>query len=184
MIRFYFTLGLFFSVPFLWLAVAFWSWIWVLIALVIAISGCIWFRSAAFAKMLNARHAVVLSDEWMNTVLKRITHSIYESTSVKKMHFKFWRISESEAQCLVWIGRSSVNVFMSQGLLAKANEDQLRALLQNIIEGDLKKVQLENRLYALSLWWEELKGQPNRFRYWFISFWLYPLERLLKIAKI
>jgi hypothetical protein len=184
LIRFYFTLGLFFSFPFLWLAVAFWSWVWVGIALVTATLGCIWFRSAAFSKMLDARHAVVLTDEWMNDVLKRITQSIYENSNSKRRQFKFWRITESEAQCLVWIGRSNVHVFMSQGLLAKANEEQLRALLQNIIQGNLNQVQLENRLYALSLWWEELKGQPNRFRYWFISFWLYPLERILKIAKI
>lgn len=183
MIALYLILGLFFSLPFLWLAVAFWSWQLIIVAFIAALSGCLWFRAVAFSKMLRMRQAEPLKDERMTGVLDRITRSINFSR-VKKIQFKFWILSESEAQCTLWVSGSELNVFFTQGLFARANEDQLRALLQSMVESDLRSVRLENRLYALSLWWEELKGQKSQFRYWFISFWLYPLERLLKIAKI
>jgi hypothetical protein len=84
----------------------------------------------------------------------------------------------------VWLNGSDLHLLISQGLLARASEEQLQILFRNILQSNLRQIQNENRLYALSLWWDELKGQQNRFRYWFVSFWLYPLERLLKIAKI
>jgi hypothetical protein len=178
-IRFYLALGLFFSFPFFWLAVAFWSWIWLAIAAAVALSGCLWFRSVAFSKILNSRHAHSFSNE----ALVRITRSVNE-TLHQKTRFHFWRISESDAQVMTWVGSNEIHLFFSQGLLARASEEQLTLMLQNILRGDLRRVRVENRLYALSLWWDELKGQPSRFRYWFISFWLYPLERILKIDKI
>ena len=183
MIRFYFVLGLFFAFPFLWLAIAFWSWVWLAISAGVAILGGIWFRSAAFSKMLNVRHAIQLSDEWVNGVLMRIAQESAASVG-KNWNFRFWRISESEAQCLVWLNGSDLHLLISQGLLARASEEQLQILFRNILQSNLRQIQNENRLYALSLWWDELKGQQNRFRYCFVSFWLYPLERLLKIAKI
>ena len=175
MIRFYFTLGLFFSFPFLWLAIAFWSWIWLVVAVVVGAFGGLWFRSAAFSLILKTRHARAIE----NAMLSRISSSLQTS-----MRFKFWQIAESDAQAMAWVSSNEIHLFFTQGLLARATEEQLTVLLQNVVRSNLKQVQVENRLYALSLWWDELKGQPNRFRYWFISFWLYPLERILKIAKI
>jgi len=183
-IRFYLVLSIFFSFPFLWLAAAFTSLTWLAVAAGVAFLGILWFQSFAFSKTLKSRHAISLTDEWMSEVLNRITLSLYRELGKKKPHFRFWRFSESQAECMVWLKGSEIHVFLSQGLLAQATEPELAALLRKIIHEDLKKIRSENRLYALSLWWDELKGQPNRFRYWFASFWLYPLERLLKIAKI
>ena len=154
-----------------------------MVAAIAGVVGCLWFRSVAFSKLLRSRHAEVLHDERMNGVLARVTQAI-DSKTAKKFQFKFWVLSESQAESLLWVKGSELNVFFTQGLFARASEAQLQTLLQSMVEGDLRKVAAENRLYALSLWWEQLKGQKSRFRYWFVSFWLYPLERMLKIAKM
>ncbi len=114
----------------------------------------------------------------------RITmDGLVRKKGVEKTEYYYWLIPASEPGILVWAPRSGrVDLFFSRGALVSVNEAQLVAFLDSV--RNASHLANENYLEALRFYLDHLKGPSQRFRYWFISFFLYPLEHALKIAKI
>ncbi len=181
MVIFYSILGLFFSFPILWMAVAFHSRTLLLVATLVGVLGVFWFlknRLSRVTRKLGA-HDVdpdsMLAHAWSRA-------EALASVENSKLELRIYPSPKSES--FFWIQSKNDSIcFMSQGMASVIDEAGLGRLFQVYFQEDLKKTAKDNSLYALRLWWDELKGRENHFRYWFISFWLYPLERALKIAK-
>ena len=102
---------------------------------------------------------------------------------VEKSEYRVWLIPLSEPGVLVWAaGRHSMDLFFTRGSLVSVTEAQLEAFVVSV-RNDFHIAE-QNHLQALGLILEWLKGSSERFRYWIVSFCVYPLEQALKIAKI
>jgi hypothetical protein len=111
-------------------------------------------------------------------------HALWKDVGPEGTEVRFWIYPASEAQFKVWVRGRRLEIFFSQGLLTLATDAGLRAAFKSMIEMRISDIQLQNLRHALSLRFERLKGPKEDFRYWFLCFWLYPLERWLKIAKL
>lgn len=97
--------------------------------------------------------------------------------------FRVYRSTAREFQG--WVkSRRSLQFFISRGFLETVDEEALRRGFRSWDEARLRETVRANFLRSLELRFERWKGSPREFRYWFYSFWFYPLERMLKIAKI
>ena len=100
-----------------------------------------------------------------------------------RAEFRVYRSAAREFQG--WVkSRTSLQFFVSRGFLETVDEEALRRGFQSWNEARVRETARANFLRSLELRFERWKGSPREFRYWFCSFWFYPLERMLKIAKI
>lgn len=83
----------------------------------------------------------------------------------------------------IWMDSpQKVSLLVSEGFFEKAPESQWRHFFQSWTPAWASQVQSAQRregLAALFLGW---KGQVNTARHWWLSFWLLPVERVLKIS--
>jgi hypothetical protein len=173
------TLILFVSSPFLLVALAMKSKILLIVGLVLGFVYAGLFLLNAFSEFLTELRATAV-DEAMD----RRLHALWKAVGPEHEEARFWIYPSSDAQFKVWMNGSRLEIFFSQGLLSLATDSGLKAAFQSMAELQLSDIKLQNRRHALTLRFERLKGPKEDFRYWFLSFWLYPLERWLKIAKI
>ncbi len=133
-----------------------------------------------FAEFLSELRGVA-ADDALNTRLQKL----WREAGPERVVARFWIYPESGAHFKVWVsGNRQLEVFFSQGLLNLATDQGLKAAFTTMSSFDFSDIKLQNRQHALTTRFERLKGPKEDFRYWLLSFWLYPLERLLKIAKI
>jgi hypothetical protein len=181
------SLGLFFfiTLPFFGISIALRSWLLAGTFAAIGIVLVMGFYSAAKQRFFASLRATKLRPENRVTDPK-ITDAlarVQKKMAREHVRFQFWYMPEVAATMRVWIeSNGRIDLIFSHGLLQSVTERELEAILQKPY--DLSAIRAQNRVYALGLALEQIKGTPERFRYWLLSFWLYPLERLLKIARI
>ena len=179
MAGFILILILFIASPFLWVAIALKSKVTVAIGLGIGLFYCILFFLNSFSEFLAELRATGVEPAVENRL-----RDLWRKVGPERTEVRFWVYPSSEAQFKVWVNGRRLEIFFSQGLLSLATDAGLKAAFQSMSEMELSDIRLQNRRHALTLRFERLKGPKEDFRYWFLSFWLYPLERWLKIAKL
>ncbi len=97
----------------------------------------------------------------------------------------FYRFRSTRPELRVWAHRArSLAIFMSQGFMEQMTDHDLRTAFRRIADTRMSELMVSNRREAFRLMLERWKGGDRAFRYWFLSFWLYPLERILGISRI
>jgi hypothetical protein len=110
---------------------------------------------------------------------------LWDQAGPGKLKARFWVYPSPMIEFKIWAqDDQQIEILFSRGLIQMATDSGLKAAFQSIGEKRISEVRLQNRLHALMTRLERLKGPKEDYRYWFLSFWLYPLERLLNIAKI
>ncbi len=180
MIRMLIILILFFSAPLLLIGVGLRSWPVALSGLLLSIVYLSMVISSGFSEFLSdlkAQHV----DEALDLRLRRL----WGQAGPGKLHARFWVYPSPMIEFKIWAqDEQRIEIFFSRGLIQMATDSGLKAAFQSIGEKRISEVRLQNRLHAMMTRLERLKGPKEDYRYWFLSFWLYPLERLLNIAKI
>lgn len=170
----------FFSAPFLLIGGAMRSWPTILVGLLFAVGYLILILSSGFGEFvadLKATHV----DEGMESRLQKL----WGLAGPGKLKARFWVYPSPHVEFKIWAhDEQRVEIMFSRGLIQMATDSGLKAAFQSIGRQKVGEVRLQNRLHSLMTRFERLKGPKEDFRYWFLSFWLYPLERLLNIAKI
>jgi len=173
------TLILFVASPVLLVALALKAKVLGLAGLGLGLIYGLLFLINAFSEFLAELRAGAVEDS-----MDQRLHALWNQAGPERTEVRFWVYPSSETQFKVWANGSRLEVFFTQGLLGLATDAGLKAAFQSMSEMDLSDIKLQNRRHALTLRFERIKGPKEDFRYWFLSFWLYPLERFLKIAKI
>lgn len=174
------VLLLFISSPFLLAGVAAKSVLIGGVGLVLAALYVFLFLVNGFSEFLSECRA-----EAVDAALDARLQKLWREAGPERTDARFWIYPDSGAHFKVWVsGARKLEVFFSQGLLNLATDQGLKAAFSTMGGFHLSDIKLQNRQHALSVRFERLKGPKEDFRYWALSFWLYPLERLLKIAKI
>jgi len=180
MVRIIFSLFILFSLPVLLVALALKSWIVLMIGMVTGTSGAVFVILNAWTVVLDELKPSVMPP----SIRARLERLFSEFASVKmKGEFLLYRSAEPEVK--VWARhRDSVVVFMSLAFIETATDEGIIQIFRDLTESRLKAIRNENCLFSIRLIFKRWKGSMDRFRYWFISFLLFPIEQMLKIARI
>jgi hypothetical protein len=180
MIRFLVSLFLFFSFPILFLAFVLKSF-WVLAAgLGFGMFGILYFWLNSYSEFLFRIRPYRLHED-----IESRLRALWREEGPERMGVEFYSYRATGSEFKVWVhSPGKVGIFLSQGFLERATDQEIRAAFGGILEMKLREIRRRNRLFSVRLKLDRWKGREEEFRYWFLSFWLYPLERLLKIAKI
>ena len=126
---------------------------------------------------LNARPLEGVVDARLQALWKR--HGSERKT------VRFYLYPNSDAHLKLWAAKGGgLEILISQGFLNLSTDESMKAAFTSLSELNIGKLKQENFRYALGRRLDRVKGSSSHFRYWFFSFFLYPLERLLKIAKM
>ena len=176
----YLILILFVSFPLLMVAIGL-KYLW--LALVALGVGALYlglFLLNGFSEFLHEYKAVEVDESQEERLQK-----LWKESGRERVQARFWIYPSSEARFNIWIkNEKNIEIFLSLGLYQLATDAGLRAAFQSMSTLSFSEVRAQNRRHALMTRFQRLKGPSTDFRYWFLSFWLYPLERLLKIAKL
>ena len=180
MFRVMVILTFFLSFPALMISIAFGSRIAGLISCALGLLAACVFLFQARGIFFKSIHAFPLPEE---SEFRSAVETFLKNHGPEKIKFRLWQTPSPDPVFRIWVGfNSEIEFIFSQGLIARVKESELEALL--LTDQNYARIRLENRLYALTLRWESLKGPSNRFQYWLVSFFLYPLEQILKISKL
>ena len=179
MLRLVLALEFFLVFPFLCLAAGLRSGRLAVGFAVIGLDCIAYFLRQSRALFLKSMRATPLpSDSLLAPVFDRLVQS-----HGKKINAALWLIPSADSQLQIWVQSSGKMDFcFTQGMVSQLTEKELERVI--LADRDLTGIRISNRLYALSLVMERLKGPFGRFRYWQVSFWVYPLEQFLKVARI
>jgi hypothetical protein len=110
---------------------------------------------------------------------------IWSASAPARMEADFFEYRSPVPEAMVWVRNpGSVTMLFSRGFLETVSEQGLRSMFAGLDRARVRGIFLENRRFAVRLRFQGWKGSMNSFRYWFVSFWLFPIERLLFIARI
>jgi hypothetical protein len=108
-----------------------------------------------------------------------------ESFGLENVSYRFWSYPTAKAEGSFWLrNQKTVFVLLSEGLLRSASESQVASMMESLNTGNFREIRAINRRESLLMLFRSWKGESRHYRFWITSFFLYPLERLLKIAKI
>jgi hypothetical protein len=117
-------------------------------------------------------------------VARRLT-ALWKQSGPERLSVEFFTYRSTRPEFRVWAHHSRrLAIYLSQGFLEQMTDHAVRTAFRRIAESRMGDVVERNRREAIQMLLERWKGNDQAFRYWFLSFWLYPLERLLKIARI
>lgn len=168
------------SFPILLAALALKSLLLLIVGSGFGILYLLFFLVNSFSEFLHELRAISVEDH-QNIRLQKL----WSEAGPERVAARFWVYPSSDAQFKVWVkNEKTLEIFLSQGLLQLATDSGLKAAFQSMVSLSFADVRKQNRLHALMGRFDRLKGPKEDFRYWLISFWLYPLERLLKIARL
>ncbi len=127
------------------------------------------------------KNAVLLTNvAWLES-LERCRQSI----GLESVQYEYWSYPSPSPEVSIWIrNNKSVVFFLSDGFLKVATESQVVTMMESLNAGNFQEIRGKNRQKSFSLMISQFKGESRRYRFWILSFFLYPLERFLKIAKI
>ena len=107
------------------------------------------------------------------------------SFGLEGVHYEYWTYPVTAPEGSIWVkNNKTVILFFSDGFLKLATESQAVVMMESLNAANFQTTRRQNKQKAYSYFIDRLKGESRHFRYWVISFFLYPLERFLKIAKI
>jgi len=156
------------------------NWVVALVGLGLATLYLISFFLSGFSEFLLDLRATHVSDE-----LDQRLQKLWGIAGPERVEARFWIYPSPSVEFKIWVSsEKKLEILFSQGLMQLATDSGLKAAFQSIGAMKLSEVKVQNRLHALSMRLDRIKGPKEDFRYWFLSFWFYPLERLLKIARI
>jgi hypothetical protein len=180
MIRFLTSLFLFFSFPVLLLALVLKS-PWVLLAGVLSgLLGIFYFWLNSYSEFL-----LRIKPEPLPPGIESRLLALWREEGPERMGVEFFSYRATVSEFKVWVHTpGKVGIFFSRGFLEEASDREIAKAFRGVLEMRLREIRKKNRLFSVRLRLDRWKGREEEFRYWFLSFWLYPLERLLKIAKI
>lgn len=126
------------------------------------------------------RAALLTSQLWLDS-LERSRRSF----GLEGVTYEYWSYPTAKPEGSFWIrSNKSVVILLSEGFLKTATESQVVAMMESLNGNNFQAVRRGNKQQAFQFLINQLKGQSRHYRYWILSFFLYPLERFLKIAKI
>ncbi len=128
----------------------------------------------------NKKAVLLTMTSWLDA-LERCRKSF----GLEGITYEYWCYPTPNPEGSIWIkGNKNVLLFLSEGFLKIATEPQAVALMESLNASNFQEMRLKNKHESLAIWINNLKGESRHYRYWISSFFLYPLERFLKIAKI
>jgi len=108
-----------------------------------------------------------------------------DSFGLEGVNYEFWCYPTAHAEGGFWVrNNKTVVVLLSEGFLLSATESQVASMMESFNSGNFHEIRRINRRESLLMVFEGWKGESKNYRFWVISFLLYPLERFLKIARI
>jgi hypothetical protein len=129
----------------------------------------------------NKKKAVLLENPaWVET-LERCRKSF----GLENVSYEYWSYPAPNPEGSIWIrNNKSVVMFLSEGFLKIATEPQVVTMMESLNANTFHVTRRKNKKQAIRYLFNGWKGGSGRYRYWILSFFLYPLERMLKVAKI
>jgi hypothetical protein len=180
MIRFIVSLFFFFSFPILLLALALKSVLILAFGVGSGVFGILYFWFNSYAEFLMRIRPYRLHEN-----IEERLRTLWRDAGPERIGVSFFSYRSTAAEFKVWVhSPGKIGIFFSQGFLERATDHDIRVAFRGLLEMKLREIKRGNRLFSVRLRLDRWKGREEEFRYWFLSFWLYPLERLLKIAKI
>jgi hypothetical protein len=180
MIRIFGVLFFFLFLPFLLLAFALKSWVLLIVGSLVASAGIVCFSFYSW-RLVFRRWSPNPVESRIEARLKQL----FAASGPARMKASFFSFRSPVPEVRVWVQRpSSIQFIMSIGFLESVTDQKLLQLFQDLHPDKVRMIRAENNLKALELVFGNWKGRTDRFRYWFVSFWLFPIERLLQLARI
>ena len=180
MIRIFLSLFLFFSLPALWVALALKSWIALGVGVMLGMFGVMWVWVKAWAVILDE-----LNPSVMPVQIRERLERLFGRFGPSRFKGEFLLYRSAEPEVKVWIrNRDTVTLLMSVAFLETATDEGMIRVFQDLNPERIQAIRVENRLFSIRLIFDRWKGRVDQFRYWFVSFWLFPIERMLKMTRI
>jgi len=108
-----------------------------------------------------------------------------KSFGLEGVSYEYWRYPSTHLEGEFWIkSRKKIAILLSEGFLKTATEAQVVAMMESLSTRRFHEVRRENRKKSIEFFFKAMKGEPRHYRYWFVSFFLYPFERFMRMAKI
>lgn len=108
-----------------------------------------------------------------------------QSFGLDNIRYEYWTYPSAQLEGCFWVKNSkNVVLMLSEGFMKTATESQIVAMMESLNASTLQKTRRINKRTAIKTIIRKMKGESSLFRFWVLSFFLYPLERFLKIAKI
>ncbi len=171
---------LFIASPFILIGLALKSWVWMVAGVVVGALYLSVLFFNAFSEFKNELRAHLVEPETADRLLQ-----LWREAGPERVEVRFWSYAYPQAEFKVWVGNAkSLDFFLSQGLLNRCTDLGMKSIFKDLAQKDVSDMKLQNRQHALRCRLDRLKGPSESFRYWLFSFWFYPLEWLLKIAKM
>jgi hypothetical protein len=180
------VLYLFFIYPFTLLTVALHSpWI-VAAGTVLFLMFLVGFDRQMKRALIRELHAQLLPEEHSRVVTIRRMIEAYAPDDFRvKARVRIYVYPNAEPELRLWMpSKWRFDLFISEGFFDRSRESDWMHFLHSWSTLKHSSIRRQNRLRALNALFDRWKGPPSAFRHWWVSFWLFPLERLLKISKI
>ena len=127
------------------------------------------------------KNAVLLNQSTWLESLERCQKSF----GLEGVTYEYWSYPTPNPEVSIWIkNNKAIVLLLSDGFLKIATESQVVNLLESLNTQKVQEIRQKNKQEAFQYFFTDFKGGSRRYRYWVLSFFLYPLERFLKIAKI
>ena len=141
--------------------------------------------SYGLAAVKKKKRAELLTDSAADTAWFDSLERSRKSFGLEGVSYEYWHYPTTQPEGSFWIKNNKrVVVLLSDGFLKTATESQVVAMMESLSTSTFQEVRRENRKKGLRLFFNSIKGESRHYRYWISSFFLYPLERLLNIARI
>lgn len=144
------------------------------------------FDSQMKRSLLKELHARELQfDDTRTLAILRMMESYAPDDFRHRVKIRIHAYPQSSPEMRIWLhSRWRFDLLVSEGFLDRAREMDWVHFFQSWSTLKWSLIRRQNRLHALKTMFERWKGPLNAYRYLWVSFWLYPLERVLKISKI
>lgn len=144
------------------------------------------FDSQMKRSLLKELHARELPYEDTRTqAILRMVEAYAPDDFRHRVKIRIYAYPLSEPEMRIWLhSRWRFDLLVSEGFLDRARENDWIHFFQSWSTLKWSLIRRQNRLHALKAMFDRWKGPVNAYRHWWVSFWLYPLERILKISKI
>jgi len=127
------------------------------------------------------KNAILLNQSTWLESLERCKNSF----GLEGVTYEYWSYPTPNPEVSIWVKNNKAIVLLfSDGFLKVATESQVVTLLESLNTQTFQEIRQKNKQEAFDYFFTAFKGGSRHYRYWVLSFFLYPLERLLKIAKI
>lgn len=118
--------------------------------------------------------------DWLET-LDRCRNAF----GLEGIDYEYWTYPSPNPEGSIWVrNQKSVLIFLSEGFLKVATEPQVVTMMESLNAKTFQVTRRKNKKDSIRAMISNFKGDSSRYRFWILSFFLYPLERMLKVAKI